>query len=85
MTVTVAGQVIGCAEGWCWWELTAVLSAPGGPTVRRRMEADMPESCLRRLCSAAAASTVRYFGDVGTLDDPRTRDSFAAAGLIAAT
>jgi hypothetical protein len=32
--------------------------------------------------AAAARSTVRYFADVGVLDDPLTRDRFLSSGLV---
>lgn len=42
-----------------------------------------PEAAVTELVAAAAGTTVRYFGEVGALDDSQTRDAFVAAGLIA--
>jgi len=43
-----------------------------------------PEVAVTEFVADAAANTVRYFGEVGALDDTQTRDAFLAAGLITA-
>lgn len=42
-----------------------------------------PEPAVTEFVADAAANTVRYFGEVGALDEVQTRDAFVAAGLIA--
>jgi hypothetical protein len=41
-----------------------------------------PENVVVADIAQAARTTVRYFTEVGALDDPATRESFAAAGLV---
>jgi P-aminobenzoate N-oxygenase AurF len=41
-----------------------------------------PAEQVTRDIGAAARSTVRYFQEVGALDEPATRDAFVAAGLL---
>ncbi|RPF41841.1 para-aminobenzoate N-oxygenase AurF [Streptomyces sp. Ag109_G2-6] len=41
-----------------------------------------PAHQVRHDISAAASQLTRYFAEVGALDDVRTRDSFAQAGLV---
>ena len=53
------------------------------PEVERVLHESYPRDSVRRSIADAARSTVRYFRDVGALDDPRTREAFAAAGLVA--
>ena len=42
----------------------------------------LPDEQVRRDVADAAGSTVQYFRAVGALDDPETRDAFAAARLL---
>jgi P-aminobenzoate N-oxygenase AurF len=49
----------------------------------RVVEESYPDGAVRAAVAQAARSTVSYFADVGALDEPRTRDAFAAQGLVA--
>lgn len=42
-----------------------------------------PRAVLQQSAGAAASTTIRYFTEVGALDDSRTLDAFQAAGLVA--
>lgn len=44
-----------------------------------------PQAAVNRSVNNSARSCVRYFAEAGALDDPRTADSFAAAGLTEVT
>ncbi|HEX2301306.1 MAG TPA: hypothetical protein VHH34_22865, partial [Pseudonocardiaceae bacterium] len=52
--------------------------------VEQVLEETYPQASIRRAIGAAARSTVRYFRDVGALDDGATHDAFATAGLLEA-
>lgn len=54
-----------------------------GPEVERVLHESYPRDAVRRSVADAARTTVRYLQDVGALDDPCTREAFAAAGLVA--
>ncbi|WP_203821846.1 diiron oxygenase [Paractinoplanes ferrugineus] len=46
------------------------------------MHDSYPAESVTRDIAAAAGATVRYLGDVGALDDPKTLDAFHRAGLV---
>jgi P-aminobenzoate N-oxygenase AurF len=60
------------------------LAAVGlGPDeVEQVLHEAYPLAAVSRTIAGAAGSTVRYFREVGALDDARTRDAFCAAGLL---
>jgi len=54
----------------------------GQGEIEQVLEEAYPEAAVSRAIAAAAGSTVRYFREVGALDDPRTFEAFEAAGLL---
>jgi hypothetical protein len=42
-----------------------------------------PQDTVRAGIAAAARATVRYFGELGAMDDPTTQEAFQAAGMLA--
>ncbi|MEW2619302.1 diiron oxygenase [Streptomyces sp. NPDC048106] len=54
------------------------------PSVEQVVAESWPREKVVRDMAGAARSLVRYFTEAGALDDPATRDSFEAAGLLRA-
>ena len=53
-----------------------------GHALEQVMAESYPADRVTRDIAAAARTTVRYFTEVGALDDPATGEAFAAAGLL---